>query len=245
VAIATSLASSVIPTLSKSMARRDRSAALDSIGATIRFAMLIAIPSAVGMGALASPIMTLLFHGENRTASAMLMWGSGAVVFFSLSTVTNGILQGINHMRVPIVNGAISLGIHVVVLAVLLWGAGALGKDIGIYGVMAANIVFAVSMCVLNAVSIGRIMQYRQEIKKTFLLPLASSAIMGCAVWGLYRLLFLGTKNNLLSIAVSIVVGIFLYFIMLLILRCVDGNELATMPGGRVLAAFGRKLHLL
>lgn len=240
VAIATSLASSVIPALSKSMARRDRAGALDSISQTIRFAMLIAIPAAVGLGVLAEPIMKLLFHGANVEASAMLMWGSSAVIFFSLSTVTNGILQGVNHMKDPIINAALSLVLHVAVLAVLLWGF-----HLGIYGVVAANIVFGASMCILNAISIRRIMQYHQEIKKTFLLPLASSAIMGAAVWGLYKLIYMGIKSNLIALLISILVGVILYFVLLLLLRCVDEVELSSMPCGRTLASIGRWMHLL
>lgn len=240
VAIATSLASSVIPALSKAMARRDRAGAIDSISQTIRFAMLIAIPSAVGLGVLAQPIMSTLFHGNNDLASGMMLWGSSAVVFFSLSTVTNGILQGINHMKDPIINAAISLAVHVVVLVVLLWGF-----QMGVFGVMAANIVFGLSMCILNAVSIQKIMQYRQEYKKTFVLPLACSAVMGAAVWGLDQLIYLGTKKSLLAMVVSIAVGIFLYFVLLLLLKCVDEVELSSMPFGRTLASFGKKLHLL
>ena len=140
VAIATSLASSVIPALSKAMARHERTKVMENISQIIRFAMLIAIPSAVGLTQRSTVIMNLLFSGDNTEASAMMLWGSSAVVFFSLSTVTNGVLQGINHLRSPILNALISLVIHTVVLAVLLWGF-----DAGIYGVVAANIVFGAS----------------------------------------------------------------------------------------------------
>lgn len=68
VAIATSLASSVIPALSKAMVRRDRVKVMESISQTIRFAMLISIPAAVGLGVLAGPIMNLLFRGKNELA---------------------------------------------------------------------------------------------------------------------------------------------------------------------------------
>ncbi len=240
VAIATSMASSVIPTLSKAMARRDRGGALDSINQIIRFTMLIAIPSAVGLAVLAEPIMLVLFSGKNEAAITMMTWGSSAVVFFSLSTVTNGVLQGIGHMKEPIINAALSLVLHVVLLAAMLWGF-----EMDIYGVVAANILFGASMCVLNALSIRRIMEYRQEIKKTFLLPIACSAVMGAAVWGLYQLIYIGTDHHLISMAISIVIGVFLYFVLLLMLKCVDEVELSGMPFGRTLASFGKKLHLL
>ena len=240
VAIATSMASSVIPTLSKAMARRDRGAALDSISQIIRFTMLIAIPSAVGLAVLAEPIMLVLFRGKNEAAINMMTWGSSAVVFFSLSTVTNGVLQGINHMKEPVINAALSLALHLVLMAAMLWGF-----DMGIYGVVAGNIIFGASMCVLNALSIRRIMDYQQEIKKTFLLPIACSAVMGAAVWGLYQLIYIGSHNHLISMAVSIVVGVVLYFVLLLLLKCVDEVELSSMPFGRTMISFGKKLHLL
>lgn len=240
VAIATSLASSVIPTLSKAMARRDRGAAMDSINQIVRFTMLIAIPSAVGLAVLAEPIMMVLFSGNNQEAITMMVWGSSAVIFFSLSTVTNGVLQGIGHMKQPIINATISLALHVVLLVAMLWGF-----KMGIYGVVAANILFGASMCVLNALSIRKIMYFQQEIKKTFLLPLACSAVMGAAVWGLYQLIHIGTDSQLISMAISILVGVFVYFVLLLVLKCVDEVELSRMPFGRTLASFGKKLHLL
>ncbi|MBR6528382.1 MAG: polysaccharide biosynthesis protein [Lachnospiraceae bacterium] len=240
VAIATSLASSVIPTLSKAMARRDHGAAIDSIDQIIRFTMLIAIPSAVGLAVLAEPIMMVLFRGKNVAAINMMTWGSSAVVFFSLSTVTNGVLQGIGHMKQPIINAALSLVLHTVLLAAMLWGF-----NMGIYGVVAANIIFGASMCVLNALSIRKIMNFQQEIKKTFLLPLACSGAMGVAVWGLYQLIHMAIDSQLIPMVISIVVGMFLYFVLLLVLKCMDEEELARMPFGRTLASFGKKLHLL
>ena len=240
VAIATSLASSVIPALSQAMARHEKAHVMDSISQIIRFAMLIAIPAAVGLAVLSSPIMNLLFSGDNTEASAMMLWGSSAVVFFSLSTVTNGVLQGINHLRAPIINALISLVIHVIVLAMLLWGL-----DAGIYGVVAANIVFGACMCVLNALSIRRIMNYQQEIRKTFLLPILSSAVMGAVVWGIYQLVYMAVGSNILALLLSILIGVIIYFVMLLLSKCLDEEELYSMPFGRTLASFGKRLHLL
>ena len=61
--------------------------------------MIVAIPSTVGLTILAAPICNLLFRGNNAELIKMTMTGSLAVVFFSLSTVSNGVLQGINRRR--------------------------------------------------------------------------------------------------------------------------------------------------
>lgn len=96
----------------------------------------------------------------------MLITGSAAVIFLSMSTVTNAILQGINHMNVPVRNAFISLILHIGVLYLML-----MVFKMGIYSMVFANIAFAVFMCILNAIAIRRYLNYRQEIVKTFLLP--------------------------------------------------------------------------
>ena len=62
-AIANSLASSLIPSLSGAMAREDMASVRAKTGLAIRFAMMIAIPSAVGLTVLAAPVTNLLFRG--------------------------------------------------------------------------------------------------------------------------------------------------------------------------------------
>ena len=49
----------------------------------------------------------------------LLATGSSAVVFYALSTLTTSVLQGSNYMRLPVIHSAVSLGIHVVLLAIL------------------------------------------------------------------------------------------------------------------------------
>ena len=142
--------------------------------------MLISIPAAVGIAVLADPVCNLLFISEDNSLLIKLtMAGSLAVVFFSLSTVTNAVLQGLNRMEVPVRHAAVSLVIHVAVLWVLL-----MVFHMGIYGVVFANIVFAFVMCVLNARTIAKHARYRQEYKKTFVLPAISACVMGGAAWG-------------------------------------------------------------
>ena len=87
------------------MASGNREQTLERIDAAVRFSMVIAIPAAVGLTVLSAPINNLLFGSEdNLTVIRLTMAGSLAVVFYSLSTVTNAILQGLNHMNVPLRN---------------------------------------------------------------------------------------------------------------------------------------------
>jgi len=240
IAIASALASSMIPSLTSSIAQGDRGQAVEKVGISIRFAMLIAIPSAVGLMVLAGPIMNLLFSGDNALAANMMLYGASAVIFFSLSTITNAILQGINHMMIPIKHAAISLFIHLAALVIML-----LVFKMGIYSVVFANIIFAASMCVLNARAISKYLEYRQEYRKTFLLPLLASGIMGILALGTYILCFYLIKNNGISTLLSIIVSVLLYGALLLKLKCVDEVELYQIPKGQSIIKLARKIHLL
>lgn len=50
----------------------------------------------------------------------MMVVGACAVVFYSVSTLSNGLLQGINRLKEPVTNGAFSLVAHIVLLVVLM-----------------------------------------------------------------------------------------------------------------------------
>lgn len=240
VAVANSLSSSLIPSLARAVAEKNREQVLKRISSAIRFSMIIAIPSAVGLTVLAAPISNLLFPGrDNEMLIRMTLFGSSAVVVYSLSTVTNAVLQGINRMKVPIRNAAVSLVIHSVILYVMLRVF-----HMGIYGVLYANILFALIVCILNARAIARYKRYRQEVKKTFVIPMAASAVMGAAAYGVYRLCFLA-MGNLVSTMISILAAVMVYFVLLIKLKGVDAQEMRGMPGGTRLLGVARKLHLM
>ena len=75
--------------------------------------------------------MQLLFGDSRKISSDLLRLGSCAVVFFSLSTVTNAVLQGIDLMRKSVTHSTVSLLIHVIFVYVMLkW------LDWGVYGLV-------------------------------------------------------------------------------------------------------------
>ena len=249
VAVSNALSSSLIPSLTRAVSRGDKKQTRAKIASSIRFSMLIAIPAAVGITALAEPVCNLLFVSEDNSLLIRLsMAGSLAVVFYSLSTVTNAILQGLNRMDLPIRHSAAALVIHVAVLEALL-----LGLKLGIYSVVLANIVFALVMCLLNARSIARTARYRQEIKKTFVLPSVCSLLMGGVAYGVYRGLaalfpagmLRGRLGMALLVVPSVAAAMAVYGVLLVKLGAVNEEELKEMPMGTRLTRVFKKLRLL
>ena len=98
ISIASAMAASCVPSLAAAYAKKDAKLVRSRINSSIRFIMVIAFPCAVGIGVLASPIMQLLFGDGGKEIELMLRIGAVSIVFYSLSTLTNALLQGVNRV---------------------------------------------------------------------------------------------------------------------------------------------------
>ncbi|MGN0383314.1 MAG: oligosaccharide flippase family protein [Eubacterium sp.] len=244
IAIASALSSSIVPTISMSHARNDIIDVKRKIGLVIRFAMIIAIPCGIGLSVLGGPIVIMLFGNTayDSLASNMMILSIFTVTTFSLSTITNAVLQGIGKLQIPMKNSSISLVIHLILLPLAL-----MLTNIGIYGVAIFDAFFALIVCILNARSIKKYIGYNQEIKRTFIYPALAGIGMGIIVLAIYNLLIriIPVYTNTIATILSILVGAFVYLILLLLLKAITVEELSTIPKGRLIIKLAQKLHLI
>ncbi len=242
VALATALGTAIVPTLSNNFAQNDMKGVRTKIASSVKLNMLISIPAAVGMGVLADPIIRLIYtNRENFELSVnLLRLGSVAIVVFALSTLTNGVLQGLNQMKLPVIHSAISLVVHMILLFLLLEIF-----DFGVYGLLIGNITFALLVCALNWISVARFAQYKQEIIKTFILPTVAAGIMGAAAYFIYEMGKVVFRSIFISFFLSFLSAIFIYFILILLLKVVTKEEILTLPKGAMIARILRRLHLI
>jgi stage V sporulation protein B len=201
--------------------------------------MVFTIPCAVGLAALASPVMRLVYGDSSALAAGIMQSGALMIVLYALSTLTTGILQGLGEMQKPLIHSAIALVLHILALIMMLKFTG-----LNIYSVVYANIFFALIVCLLNAWAIYRTIGYRQELRRTFIIPVFVSGIMGLAAYGTYRLfsLFAGL---LISTVMAILVGVVVYAVLLVRLRGITERELMGMPKGHLLVALLKKCRIL
>ena len=243
ISIASALAATSVPALSASYAADDREGVCNQINAAMRFIMVIALPCCVGLAVLAKPIFMLLFPGTIETldmATSMMVIGAVAVVFYSMSTLSNGLLQGIDKLRIPVKNAAIALVAHVIVLVALM-----LFFRMNIYAVVIANAFFAFLVCVLNSIAIARHTGYRQEVKKTFIIPTICSGIMGVITYLVYNGLFKLSHNNIISLVIAFLLAVIVYAVTLLLFKGLSESEIRKFPKGYLIVKIAKKMHLL
>ena len=240
VAIASAFGVSIVPVLSSAFTSKDIDGVKEKIGSTVKLNMMIAIPAAAGLSFFAGPIMKLFFKSDGELAAKILVWGGVAVVVFAYSTLTNGVLQGINRLKLPVIHSALSLVIHIPLLFALLYFT-----ELNEYALMICNILYALVVCVLNYRALSKEISYRQELKKTFVLPLLSSLIMGLFGRVVYQLLVKTGLYVSVSSVVAIVVCIPVYFVILIVLKGVGREELLKLPMGNRICKIFVKLRLL
>lgn len=240
-ALASCLAPSVVPSLTAAMAKRSRTEARHKIKTSIRFTMILTIPCAAGMAALAKPIITMLFHPEQGLAlsTGIMQIGSLMIVFYALSTLTTGILQGLGQMQQPLVNCSIALLLHFILLYLLLTVG-----NLNIYAVVYANIFFALMVCILNSISIRRFIGYRQEMYRTFIVPTIASIIMGFAAFIIYSF-FNAFAGNTIGTVMGIIAGVTVYGVGMVAFHGITIEELSMFPKGHLIIKMLRRLGLL
>ena len=240
VSIASAMAVAIIPNIVSSFASKKIYEVKEKVSQAVKFNMIIAIPSAVGMGVLASPILQLLFKDTSVLPANLLRIGSIAIIFYALSTITNAVLQGINRMRLPVRHSAISLVVHIILVFLLLKFT-----DLKVYVMVIGNVTFALLVCVLNWISIGKHLNYKQEVKTSFIMPTICSVIMGVFTFLTYKGVHIVTHSNTISTMLSIIVSCIVYGVLLLVTKCLTEEELYELPMGTRFLRIAKKLKLL
>ena len=237
--VASCLSPSVVPALTAAMADGNHKEAGIKVRDSIRYTMIITIPCAVGMAALASPIMRLIFGDAKSLTAGIMQQGALLIVLLALSTLSTGILQGLGEMKKPLYNTTIALMVQIVTLYLFLRVF-----RLNIYSVIYSNTIFALIICVLNAIAIGQKISYRQEIKKSFLIPLISSGVMGLAAIGIYQLFHL-FAGNAISCILAVLAAMAVYGVLLVKLGRISEKELLGIPKGTLIVQILKKCRLL
>lgn len=243
IAIASSMATSVIPALSVSVAQKENSRIINKkLKSTVKTVMVVTLPCVIGLTVLSHPIINLIFNGSQasqKMAGDMLLYGSIVVLFTALSTLSTGFLQGIGMMKAPVINSFIALVLQLITFKLMLDYT-----ELGIFGMIVSNIIFMIIVSVLNSLVLRRKLGYRQDLGRSFILPTIASILMGGICFAMYKLSMLIIHSNAISTVIAILVSIPVYFVLIIKLRVVNESEMINLPKGRALVRIAYKLRL-
>lgn len=238
--LASTAPTSMMPEVSAQYAIGDLEETKRKIDQATWIAMLISIPASVGLAVLAQPVTRLIFPSTEGVAGQLMVIGVITVILNSTSNISNGVLQAIGKANIPMINAAISLGVDIVFLALVL-----VFTNMGIYAVVLAMVVYALVMCVLNDRALKKYLGYKNPWKSAYFVPILASIPMGIVAVAVYKLVYAVIGSNFISLIPSIVLAIVVYFVGYLVVAKPKKEDLAALPGGTRLAQVAQKLKIL
>lgn len=220
--VAISLAA--LPTLSQRAAVGDWDGFRSIFGRGLRLVLVLLLPAAVGLWALAEPIIRLLFqHGSFvdadtvMTARALRFYLIG-LPFAGVDFLLNYTFYARQNTRTPAIVGVVSIGFYFLTALLLKGPLGFLGL---VLADSAKQATHAVIMTTLLLYSVGRL--HRQGVLRTLAAGGGVAVAMGAGVWAIARLLTPllpeGKVGALVVVAVAGVAGAVFYLAMLRLLR--------------------------
>lgn len=242
IALSSAVSSASLPGVSATFATHKEKETRDKVNQATRITMLLAIPSAVGLIVLARPVVQFIYPQKEALdmASNVLRVLSVTVILSGLSTLTNAVLQGIGKVNTPVIHAVIALVVQIGILVVLL-----LYTDLNLYALAIANIAYSLLMCILNHAAVKKYLGYREDIAKTYLIPILAACWMGAAAYGVYTGVYYLIKLNRISLVIALGVAVLVYFVLVIRMGAVNEAELKAFPKGAMLVHIAKKMHLL
>ena len=230
VAIGESLGAAAVPSIATSRALGDQKALRSHFNSMIKTVLLITVPCAVGMAVLGKPILRFMFSAAPQGGE--LFWiGSLAVVFYSLSYIAGGVLNGLGKAHISMIHAGIG------VVATSIWNAfGILVLHWGIYTLAINAVLFSCLIMVLNLRSAMKYCGLKIDYLKLAFGPAICALIMGLACVIVYMLVFAVTGSNAVTTVASILFSIVLYFVLAVNLKVIGKKDMENLPGGKFLA---------
>ena len=237
ISIATAVAAAILPNISTSFAQGNLKETRKRSVNAIRMTLIIAVPCAVGLMVLAKPVTMLLFPqwATLDTASILLAELAVTVVFYSVGTIMNAVLQSIGRINMPLVSAGIALAIQTVVLFVLI-----MTTDLGVHALVICSVLYSVLIFFIDSRFICKYLKIRLRVFRVYGRPVVAAAVMGAVTRLVYELVFrVGMMvaertyfMNLIASVVSIVAAVIVYFFVLIRIGGLKKNDILQAPKG-------------
>lgn len=220
----TSICAVIYPMLSKFSSENNNEEFIDAIKKSINGVIILIIPVSIGAMVLSKPIVKLLFernafdaHATKMTAEALFFYAIG-ILGFGLRDVLSRVFYSIQDTKTPMVNGAMAMGINIVLNLILV-------KFFKHSGLALATSISSLVCIVLLFKSLHKKIGYfgQDRIRTVLLKSLVSGIVMGVGSIVSYNLisplLGVGFIGQAISLIITVLISAVIYFIMIFLLK--------------------------
>ncbi|MBN1231308.1 MAG: murein biosynthesis integral membrane protein MurJ [Anaerolineales bacterium] len=239
VVIAQSIAIAALPTFSAQIARGELKEMRNSLAGTIRGILLLALPATAGLILLRLPVVAAFYQrgeftalGTEMVAWALLMYTVG-LPGHSMVEILSRAFYALHDTKTPVVVGVIAMSLNAV-LSFILPGVFARIGWIPLGGLPLANTVATTLEMVILLVLIRRKME---GIDGRIILQGSIIALIGTVIMSAGIFFWISVSEDCsvyISSAVGIVIGLVIYFTVMIMFKVPEIRELITSVTARI-----------
>lgn len=238
ISIASALAAASIPSITASVAKKEEDVVRRKATLAFKTVLIVSIPAAFGLAMMAGPILHMIYRSGDLPLMGRLMGiGAMSVVFFSISGIITGILQGLGKLYVPIRNALVGILFKVVAYGLFIYVL-----DTGIYGAVIINVIFGAVVALLNLIALQKHLRLKWAFWQDLGAPIVASLLMGIMAVITFTVLMSITGHLTLATLVGITVGGVSYVFLLIGFGGVDEEGLRALPLGHKIVKLSKKL---
>lgn len=175
-AIVTALGTSIFPKIIQAFVQKNRKELKIQTSYSFRMMYIIVMPATFGLAILSKEIYHFLFN-KIGNEYVLLMYGSALLIFMSITTIQNVILQGINKLYLIIVSASLGL-VAKIILNVFLVSM----PKININGAVIGTFVSFIIPTVINHKKITQFFKVKIPVVKQALIPTICSILMSILI---------------------------------------------------------------
>lgn len=242
------IAMSIVPIISYEYSRNNIVSAKRNVLLSIRMALLIGLPTGIGLMSLSEPIMSLLFPREpSQLAGQILFIAALGVVFLSLIQVLTAILQGVGKAHVPVLNLMIGVVFKVIITYLLTTN-----EQFGVKGAAIGTVVAYVISAFLDFIAVKKLLMVEFDYKKIFVCPVAVTVVMGCVARISYKVASIALTTimsdsaaNKFATLIGIIFAGTFYIVALIKCKIVEEDDFKNISKGQRMISLLKKLKLM
>ena len=217
-----SMAMSIVPAISESRVLGDCARVYDQTAASVRISNFVCFPAFVIVFMLATPISSLIYNAPGAGPAVMI--SAVSIILLGLHQVSTGILQGLGHPTIPMVNMLLAAAAKVFLnwhLTAIPW--------LGIMGAAWATAADMGVAALINLYFIHRFIGYRIELLQ-LIKTICAAAVMAGAVHLFYGWTLAWWGVPAVSTFGAVFFGCGIYVAAMLLLRALIEDDLRRLP---------------
>ncbi|WP_040395530.1 putative polysaccharide biosynthesis protein [Centipeda periodontii] len=217
-----SMAMSIVPAISESRVLGDQARVYDQTAASVRISNFVCFPAFVIVFVLATPISALIYNAPGAGPAVMI--SAVSIILLGLHQVSTGILQGLGHPTIPMVNMLLAAAAKVFLnwhLTAIPW--------LGIMGAAWATAADMGVAALINLYFIYRFIGYRIELLQ-LIKTICAAAIMAGAVYLFYGWTLEWWGIPAISTFGAVFFGCAIYVAAMILLRALIEEDLRRLP---------------